>query len=256
MKRAFIFQSGRSNKFWRISCNGPVYTVHFGRINTNGRMLDKRFRSEEECFRQAERIIAQKLKKGYWADPSFDRCGYYYDDPNEGLNAYTSHPRFTGHFTQPFYYMADDGDAPFGMKESLEALRALEMLIREQAAGNVENVELTASFPHLLIERDWDMLYVPAHRSDEAFVKKLLEGPKLDRMSNAELLLLNDRVIVAAALGGIKIMGELSLALRTEALRSLDRMAVLKRLTGDTEEGRWIREQIAKDLASFDTDVH
>ncbi|MFF2093431.1 WGR domain-containing protein [Paenibacillus sp. NPDC058174] len=252
MKRAFIFQSGRSNKFWRISCNGPVYTVHFGRINTNGRMLDKRFRSEEECLRQAERIIAQKLKKGYWADPSFDRCGYYYDDPIEGLQARTSHPRFREHFTQSVYYMADDETAPFGTKESLAALRALETFVQQQEGGaGGDNADMTAIFPHLLIERDWDMLYVPAHRSDEAFVKKLLEGPKLDRMSNAELLLLNDRVIVASALGGIKIMGELSHALRTEALRSLERMNVLMRLTGGTEKGRQIRGRIAEDLVSF-----
>ncbi|GGG79276.1 hypothetical protein GCM10010918_40390 [Paenibacillus radicis (ex Gao et al. 2016)] len=204
-------------------------------------------------MRQAERIIAQKLKKGYWVDPSFEtveRYQCYYDDSSEGLQHRTSHPRFTGHFAELFYYNSGDEDTPFGKKESLAALRALEMYIQQQGA-EAGIAELVASFPHLLIERDWDMLYVPAHRTDEAFVKKLMEGPKLDRMSNAELLLLNDRVIVAAALGQIKIMGELSLVLRTEALRSLERMNVLKRLTGDTERGRCIRERTAKDLVSF-----
>ena len=40
-------------------------TVHFGRIGTKGQTLIKSLDSPERALREAEKLIAEKLRKGY-----------------------------------------------------------------------------------------------------------------------------------------------------------------------------------------------
>ncbi len=65
MKRRFIYQKELSNKFWDIEYSGGTQKVTFGKIGTKGRESVKEFSSEEECIKESEKIIAQKIKKGY-----------------------------------------------------------------------------------------------------------------------------------------------------------------------------------------------
>ncbi len=65
MKRNFINQNEFSDKFWNIEIEGKTQTVRFGKIGTAGRETIKDFASEEECIKDSDKLIAQKLKKGY-----------------------------------------------------------------------------------------------------------------------------------------------------------------------------------------------
>jgi predicted DNA-binding WGR domain protein len=63
--RCFEFLGGGSRKFWEISQVGNSCTVRFGRIGTPGQTQTKTFANEARARREADSLIAEKLKKGY-----------------------------------------------------------------------------------------------------------------------------------------------------------------------------------------------
>ena len=65
MKRRFIYQDAKSDKFWDIEFEGTTQTVVYGKTGTAGREAVKEFASPEECTKESEKLITQKLKKGY-----------------------------------------------------------------------------------------------------------------------------------------------------------------------------------------------
>ncbi len=64
-KRTFEFIEGTSSKFWSIWGEGTSHTVNFGRIGTEGQKQTKNFSSEEDAEKSYEKLIKEKLKKGY-----------------------------------------------------------------------------------------------------------------------------------------------------------------------------------------------
>lgn len=65
MKRYFEFVGGTSAKFWEISTSGSEVTVRFGRIDTEGQTQVKTLADADAAARHAEKLIAQKVGKGY-----------------------------------------------------------------------------------------------------------------------------------------------------------------------------------------------
>lgn len=65
MKRFFINQDGVSNKFWNVETQEKTQIITFGKINTQGRKTIKEFETPTECQKETEKLISQKLKKGY-----------------------------------------------------------------------------------------------------------------------------------------------------------------------------------------------
>jgi len=65
MKRTFIYTDEKSNKFWSIESNGTSYTVNYGKVDTTGQTQTKEFDTEEACKKAVEKLIAEKVKKGY-----------------------------------------------------------------------------------------------------------------------------------------------------------------------------------------------
>ncbi len=63
--RRFELVAGRSEKFWEITVAGREYSVRYGRIGTRGREMTKRLDEPDQAARQADRLINQKIKKGY-----------------------------------------------------------------------------------------------------------------------------------------------------------------------------------------------
>jgi predicted DNA-binding WGR domain protein len=63
--RRFEFTGGSSQKFWEVSVSGNSFTVRFGRIGTAGQSQTKTFADEAKAKREAENLIAEKVKKGY-----------------------------------------------------------------------------------------------------------------------------------------------------------------------------------------------
>ncbi|AXE18469.1 hypothetical protein DR864_12245 [Runella rosea] len=68
MTKNLIFQDDFSNKFWRVSVENSTLTVIYGRIGTAGRSDSKEFPSNLEAEKEANKLIAEKLKKGYEED--------------------------------------------------------------------------------------------------------------------------------------------------------------------------------------------
>ncbi|ACU61797.1 WGR domain-containing protein [Chitinophaga pinensis] len=73
MKARFIYQDEKSNKFWDIETNGTDLTVQYGKVGTTGQSQTKQFASEEECKKAADKLIAEKTKKGYVALPAAEK---------------------------------------------------------------------------------------------------------------------------------------------------------------------------------------
>ena len=72
MGRLFINQTGDSNKFWRIEQTDNSYTVTWGKIGTDGRTNDKTFSSADDCGREVEKLIKEKISKGYHEVSDYD----------------------------------------------------------------------------------------------------------------------------------------------------------------------------------------
>ena len=72
MKRYFEFvgedkarKSETAAKFWEVAVDESKLTVHFGKIGTNGQLKEKDLGSSEAANSEAEKLIAEKNKKGY-----------------------------------------------------------------------------------------------------------------------------------------------------------------------------------------------
>jgi predicted DNA-binding WGR domain protein len=63
--REFQLVEGKSAKFWAIEVVGSRYTVRFGRIGTAGQTQTKELNFPAEARRAAQKLIAEKLAKGY-----------------------------------------------------------------------------------------------------------------------------------------------------------------------------------------------
>ena len=65
MKTLLVCQTEIANKFWQMEVNGASFTVSWGKVGTAGQVKIKEFESEEECLREASKLIRSKIKKGY-----------------------------------------------------------------------------------------------------------------------------------------------------------------------------------------------
>jgi predicted DNA-binding WGR domain protein len=63
--RRFEFEDTTSSKFWAIERDAADVTVTFGRIGATGQRKTKSFPSEEKAAHEEEKLIAEKLGKGY-----------------------------------------------------------------------------------------------------------------------------------------------------------------------------------------------
>jgi predicted DNA-binding WGR domain protein len=72
-RRRFEFEQGKSRKFWEVSVDGTALTVSFGRMGTNGQVKVKRLASPEAARMAAEKLVRQKIDKGYVEESSHPR---------------------------------------------------------------------------------------------------------------------------------------------------------------------------------------
>ncbi|MDN7909373.1 AAA domain-containing protein [Burkholderia cepacia] len=68
--RSLRYMQGASSKFWRASLRGTELSVTYGRIGTNGQVNLKQFESVERARREMDKLVAEKLRKGYVEDPA------------------------------------------------------------------------------------------------------------------------------------------------------------------------------------------
>ena len=63
--KELTYAEGSSNKFWKIKLSGSSHTVEFGKVGTNGQSRTKEFDDAAEARKSFDKLIEQKLKKGY-----------------------------------------------------------------------------------------------------------------------------------------------------------------------------------------------
>lgn len=54
-----------SEKFWMVTVEGKATIVHYGKVGTKGQIKRKEFASRAEAVAEANRLLAEKIKKGY-----------------------------------------------------------------------------------------------------------------------------------------------------------------------------------------------
>lgn len=241
-KRAFSFTDDKSDKFWWIDYGeGTDFAVNFGKTGTSGRFQLKEFDSEEKCRKEAEKMIAQKVKKGYKEDNNFDFDNhFYFDDEEFGLHPKTSHPNFSQHFTDELYFNCFDEETPFGSDEGNDTLADMQEVVRKKGWINF------ALYPQSLIENVWDMKYISPTDMNENEVKALIEQDEMN-------LIQSDMVTYASAFAQIKITGYVNEELKEKALLAIKRMNIIAKIQEWTKEGdsSEISDTMFKDLSSF-----
>lgn len=65
MKTYLEFNDEKSHKFWQIELDKNSFTVTYGKLATAGKSNVKEFETEEKAQKEAEKLVKQKLKKGY-----------------------------------------------------------------------------------------------------------------------------------------------------------------------------------------------
>ena len=231
MKQTLHYTDEKSDKFWRIETGGCALVVNRGRTGTAGRYEIKKFSTEEECEKQAVKLAASKRKKGYTDMPDFDAMHHFYFDTDEyGLHPLTSHPAFRTFFSDDLYYDCGDEEAPFGSDEGNDTLHFLEEALRKRPRMCV------ADFPRSLIEKEWGLSYFPPDSEQTAEQLKTQAVQTYHGLPGEQEILQTDQVILAAALGQIKIMGSLEPALKESAFCSLARMERMYRLLWNWEQ--------------------
>ena len=63
--REFTLSDGTSDKFWNIEIDGAQFTVRYGKAGANGQTQTKTFDDAEAAQKAADKLIAEKTKKGY-----------------------------------------------------------------------------------------------------------------------------------------------------------------------------------------------
>ena len=65
MPRYFEFKDKESSKFWEITVTGKKVSIHYGKIGTAGQNTVKELATPTEASAHAEKVIGEKMKKGY-----------------------------------------------------------------------------------------------------------------------------------------------------------------------------------------------
>jgi len=68
MNKHLKYIDGTSDKFWQIEVTDNKFTVTYGKNGTSGVSQIKSFDTNEDCMKAAEKLLAEKIKKGYSED--------------------------------------------------------------------------------------------------------------------------------------------------------------------------------------------
>lgn len=63
--RTFQYSDAKSHKFWTIDVQGASFTVTYGKVGAAGQTTTKTFPTPEKAQAEADKLIAEKTKKGY-----------------------------------------------------------------------------------------------------------------------------------------------------------------------------------------------
>lgn len=241
MKYAYVFKDEKSHKFWVIDYDETLdyLCVNFGKVGTAGKYQIKEFDDNEECKKQAQKLINSKIKKGYTLTDDFDFINHlYFDDIEHGLDEKTSHPNFTAHFKDEIYLSCYDEESPFGNDAGADTFADLEEYIRKHGDKDI------LKFPYKVMMNWGYQHYIPPthENTQEATLKELLDN-------DSDFITQLDRVIIATAFGQIKIMGKINPELKELALLALERIKKSFVILGYGDSK--ITQMLYRDLENF-----
>lgn len=251
MIQALHFKDEKSDKFWFVETLDCEMVVNYGKIDTTGKYEIKEFETNEDCEKEALKLINSKRKKGYEEFLEFDRDNrYYFDDEEYGLNPLTSHPTFRKYFSDNIYYDCGDEEAPFGSDEGHDAFYELKETLQKKKKIDFFD------FPRMIIEEVWEMDYLlpnPEQTDEELKAQAKLNYSGL---LGEQIILQTDQVILAVTFGQAKITGKIDKNLLELALKSLNRIDKLNRLVWnwDKEESTYYIITMRKDLLKYKKD--
>lgn len=251
MIQALHFKDEKSDKFWFVETLDCEMVVNYGKIDTTGKYEIKEFETNEDCEKEALKLINSKRKKGYEEFLEFDRDNrYYFDDEEYGLNPLTSHPTFRKYFSDNIYYDCGDEEAPFGSDEGHDAFYELKETLQKKKKIDFFD------FPRMIIEEVWEMDYLlpnPEQTDEELKAQAKLNYSGL---LGEQIILQTDQVILAVTFGQAKITGRIDKNLLELALKSLNRIDKLNRLVWnwDKEESTYYIITMRKDLLKYKKD--
>lgn len=61
----YEFVDGGSSQFWDIRLEGTSFTTTYGRLGSAGRSSTKEFDSDAKAQKEYDKLVAEKVKKGY-----------------------------------------------------------------------------------------------------------------------------------------------------------------------------------------------
>jgi uncharacterized protein YfeS len=150
-------------------------------------------------------------KKPVTKKPAAKVPALYFDDPEQGLAAETSHPAFVKTCVGEFFFDQGDEFAPFGGDGGNDTLRSLEDWLRGKKPGKVR------AFVDYLLE-DWGFTLPDLLETRASVVHEWLADPEL-MIYVPEI----DQLLIAAAFGQLKIAGRVEPAVLELALAATAR---------------------------------
>ncbi|MDR1086042.1 MAG: DUF4253 domain-containing protein [Deltaproteobacteria bacterium] len=248
--QAFKLVYGLSAKIWIIDhwntfCS--VYTEDI--VSGNQDFKITQFRSLNACLTAVNKKISDQEKKGYVLfESGMPVVDYYYDVDKYGLHPMTSHPRFRDHFTSDFYYNSLPSEVPFDGEYGLIALRSLEDMVSKSGETNVPFFSSSADDDETSDNDEIIHIDVPfesAYNETTGALSVTFDGPE-KFLSN---IVKKIKTSIAAAFGGIKIMGYVFLRSLSEAIEAIDQLENLRE--GRNLPPSKILSQMRQDLLSF-----
>ncbi|EKR72225.1 WGR domain protein [Leptospira noguchii str. 2006001870] len=109
MNHHLTFKDGSSDKFWNIEVSGNSFTVTYGKTGTSGTSQTKTFDNEEKCLKEAQKLLSEKLKKGY-IEENTQTSSQKEKTSNDFLKeweAITDSQNLQNDLTKHFSYLAD-----------------------------------------------------------------------------------------------------------------------------------------------------
>lgn len=240
MKQCYLYKNEKSDKFWWIDYSDTSLAINYGKTGTIGKYQVKEFDNPLDCQKSAQKIIAEKIKKGYVATDNYDFINhFYFDDDEIGLHEKTSHPHFRHHFTDQIYTNCWDEESPFGSDEGADTLNELTEALRKKPDLDC------ATFPRTLIEKIWQMKYITVTSLCEEDVRTQL-------LANELCTIQSDMITYSTAFGQIKIQGKIDPELKKMALDAMARYQLTaKILQWGNGEPSPIMQKMIDDLSTF-----
>lgn len=222
IKRSFE----HTTKYWNIIVMDDEFAVNYGKLGTIGKVQVKSFESNAECTNEVEKLIRQKLRKGY-VESIFDWDNHIYvNDPEVGPSFLTSHPEYQAYFNDDFYVDCTEEYAPFGNDAGADALDMYEEVIR----------------------KDRDLCFLSyAYALIGSWVNRDVYAP--EDWATYEYAYTCDQVVVAAAFASIKMTGKLTGDLKMAGIEAIHRLK-----QAFEKENQAIFEEVYERLYTFPTE--